>query len=213
MTMLNQVRFNQYAAPSALCLLLLCAACGGDDQKKKEAEEASVSLSGTLNAVQEMAKQAEEAQKNGPVETVDFRKLKEMLPADADGLARKSATGEKNGMAGFAFSTATGRYENDDSSQNIELVLVDAGGTGAMMGMAAWSMVDMDKETDSGYEKTTMIGDNKAYEKFENADKSGEVAVLVNKRFIVTVKGKGVAMDKLKSVLDDVDLDKLGELK
>lgn len=209
----NPARLNQYATLAGLCLLLLCAGCGGDDQKNKEAEEASASLGGTLNAVQEMAKQAEEAQKNGPVETIDFRKLKEMLPANADGIPRKSATGEKNGMAGFNFSTATGRYENADNSQNVELVLVDAGGTGAMMGMAAWSMIDMDKETDSGYEKTTLIGNNRAYEKYDNTDKAGELAVLVNKRFIVTIKGRGVEMDKLKSVLDEVDLDKLGGMK
>ena len=31
--------------------------------------------------MKEMAAQAEEMQKNGPVETVDFRSLKELLPA------------------------------------------------------------------------------------------------------------------------------------
>ena len=199
---------------ATLCLLLTATSCGSKEKEKEEkANEASVSLGGTLNAVQEMAKQAEDQQKNGPVETVDFRKLKELLPADADGLARKSAEGEKNGMAGFAFSTATGRYENADNSQNIELAIVDAGGTSALMGMAAWSMVDMDKETENGYEKTTKIGDNKAYEKYDNANKSGEIAVLVKNRFTVTAKGNGVDMAKLKAVLDDVDLAKLGEMK
>lgn len=200
------------ASLSVLCLVTLCASCGSSDEKK-ENDGASASLGGTLNAVQEMAKQAEEAQKNGPVETIDFRKLKDMLPADADGLPRKSANGEKNGMGGFTFSTATGKYENDDSSQTIELAIVDAGGSGAMMGMAAWSMIDMDKETESGYEKTTKIGDNKAFEKYDNANKSGEVAVMVKNRFIVTIKGNGVEMVKLKSILDDIDLDKLGDMK
>lgn len=212
--MIYQLRSGRLTGSAALCFLLLCAGCGSSEEKKKEeADEASVSLGGSLNAVQEMAKQAEEAQKNGPVETIDFRKLKELLPADADGLARKSADGEKNGMAGFNFSTARGRYENADNTENIELDIVDAGGTGALMGMAAWSMIDMDKETDSGYEKTTKIGDNKAFEKYDNTNKSGEVAVIVKNRFIVTIKGNGVDMNKLKAVLDDVDLDKLGDLK
>lgn len=204
---------GRFLSLATLCLFMLCVACGSSDEKKEADSGASASLGGTLNAVQEMAKQAEEAQKNGPVETIDFRKLKELLPADADGLARKSANGEKNGMGGFNFSTATGRYENADNSENIELAIVDAGGSGAMMGLAAWSMIDMDKETESGYEKTTKIGDNKAYEKYDNTNKSGEIAVMVKSRFIVTVKGNGVEMDKLKAVLDDVDLEKLGDMK
>ncbi|RYF69900.1 MAG: transposase [Cytophagaceae bacterium] len=201
----------RFSGLAVLFLLVCCTSCGSSDEKKED-DDASASLGGTLNAVQEMAKQAENAQKNGPVETIDFRKLKEMLPADADGLPRKSANGEKNGMGGFTFSTATGRYENEDNSQNIELAIVDAGGSGAMMGMAAWSMIDMDKETESGYEKTTKIGDNKAFEKYDNTNKSGEVAVLVKNRYIVTVKGNGVDMAKIKSVLDDVDLDKLSDM-
>ena len=211
--MFIQIRSGLLWGTALLTLLTIGAGCGSREEKKEENEGASVSLGGTLNAVQEMAKQTEEAQKNGPVATIDFRKLKDLLPADADGLPRKSATGEKNGMGGFNFSTATGKYENSDNTENIELAIVDAGGSGAMMGMAAWSMLDMDKETESGYEKTTKIGDNKAYEKYDNANKSGEIAVLVKNRYIVTVKGNGVDMNKIKAVLDDVDLDKLGEMK
>lgn len=211
--MFIQTRSGLLMGAALLTALTLGAGCGGSDEKKEENDGASVSLGGTLNAVQEMAKQTEEAQKNGPVATIDFRKLKDLLPADADGLPRKSATGEKNGMGGFNFSTATGKYENSDNTENIELAIVDAGGSGAMMGMAAWSMLDMDKETESGYEKTTKIGDNKAYEKYDNANKSGEIAVLVKNRFIITVKGNGVDMNKIKAVLDDVDLDKLGDMK
>ena len=46
-----------------------------------------------------------------------------------------------------------------------------------MMGLAAWSMMEMDKETENGYEKTSKIGDNKSYEKYDNGDKDGEIAV------------------------------------
>ncbi|WP_375445468.1 transposase [uncultured Fibrella sp.] len=211
--MFIQTRSGLLTGTALLIVLTLAAGCGGSDEKKEENDGASASLGGTLNAVQEMAKQAEEAQKNGPVATIDFRKLKDLLPADADGLPRKSATGEKNGMGGFNFSTATGKYENSDNTENIELAIVDAGGSGAMMGMAAWSMVDMDKETESGYEKTTKINDNKAYEKYDNTNKSGEIAVLVKNRYIVTIKGNGVDMTKIKAVLDDVDLDKLSDMK
>lgn len=172
-----------------------------------------MSVMGAAGALKELAAQAEEMQKKGPVETVNFRSLKELLPDDADGLDRKEATGEKNGAAGFTVSTATGKYANDDKSETIELTLVDGGGTAMMMGLAAWSMIEVDKETENGYEKTGKMGDNKSYEKYDNTNKDGEIAVLVNKRFIVTAKGRGVSMDKIKAALEDVDLDKLADLK
>ncbi len=196
----------------ALTLTTLLTACGSKDKEEAKDEE-SVSMTGAASAMREMANQAEEMQKNGPVATVDFRALKALLPANADGLPRKEASGEKNGAAGFTMSTATGQYANDDNSETIELAIIDGGGSPMMMGMAAWSIIEVDKETDSGYEKTTKMGDNKAYEKYENADKSGQVAVLVNKRFVVTAKGRGVSMDKIKSALDDIDLGKLASLK
>jgi len=197
---------------TALALAALLTACGSKEKEEAKDEE-SVSMTGAASAMREMANQAEEMQKNGPVATVDFRALKELLPADADGLPRKEASGEKNGAAGFTYSTAKGDYANADQSETIELTIMDGGGSPMMMGLAAWSMMEVDKETDSGYEKTTKMGDNKAYEKYDNTDKAGEVNVLVNKRFVVSAKGRGVSMDKIKNALNDIDLDKLASLK
>ncbi|MFC5412675.1 transposase [Larkinella bovis] len=202
--------------PVFLLATTLLMSCGGSkDEEKTDSEDdgTSISASASVKALEKMAEQAEEMQKKGPVETVDFRKLKELLPADADGLTRKEATGEKNGMAGFNISTAKGEYRNDDDSQSIEVNIVDAGGTGALMGLAAWSIIEVDKETENGYEKTTKFGDYKSYEKYDNGSKSGEIAVLVNDRFIVTAKGTGVEMAKIKATLEDVGLSKLAEMK
>ncbi|RYC68740.1 transposase [Spirosoma sordidisoli] len=205
------MKINSYAGLAVLVLAVSLTGCGNKEEEKKD--EASVSAMGTMDAMKEMAAQAEEMGKNGPVETVDFRSLKELLPEEADGLTRKEATGEKNGAAGFTVSTANGKYANSDESETIEISLVDGGGSAMMMGLAAWSMIEVDKETENGYEKTSTMGGNKTYEKYDNADKSGEIAMLVNKRFIVTAKGRGVSMEKLKATLDDVDLAKLASLK
>jgi len=205
------MKINSYAGLAVLVLAVSLTGCGNKEEEKKD--EASVSAMGAMDAMKEMAAQAEEMGKNGPVETVDFRSLKELLPEEADGLTRKEATGEKNGAAGFTVSTANGKYANSDESETIEISLVDGGGSAMMMGLAAWSMIEVDKETQNGYEKTSTMGGNKTYEKYDNADKSGEIAMLVNKRFIVTAKGRGVSMEKLKATLDDVDLAKLASLK
>ncbi|GAB3790621.1 hypothetical protein GCM10028818_60960 [Spirosoma horti] len=206
------MRTNLTLLWAALLPAMLLAGCGSNKDEEKKDEE-SVSTLGAMSAMKEMAAQAEEMQKNGPVETVDFRSLKELLPADADGLPRKEATGEKNGTAGFTISTANSKYANTDDTESIELSIIDGGGSAMTMGLAAWSMLEMDKETGDGYEKTSKIGDNKSYEKYDNGDKSGEVAILVKKRFVVSAKGRGVSMDKIKAALNDIDLDKLGSLK
>ena len=208
------MRINRNLLWAVVLPALLLTNCGGSEEKEEEKnEEGSVSMMGAASAMKEMAAQAEEMQKKGPVATVDFRSLKELLPADADGLPRKEATGEKNGAAGFSMSTAEGKYANEDGSETIEINIIDGGGSAMMFGLAAWSMIEVDKETDNGYEKTSKMGDNKSYEKYDNTDKNGEVSVLVNKRFIVTSKGRGVSMDKIKAALEDVDLDKLAGLK
>lgn len=205
------MRTNLTLLWAGLLSATLLAGCGGNKEEEKK-DEQSVSTLGAVSAMKEMVAQAEEMQKNGPVETVDFRSLKELLPADADGLPRKEATGEKNGTAGFTISTANGKYANADDTESIELSIIDGGGSAMTMGLAAWSMLEMDKETGDGYEKTSKIGDNKSYEKYDNGDKDGEVAVLVKKRFVISAKGRGVSMDKIKAALNDIDLDKLSSL-
>lgn len=191
---------------SLLTISMFLSNCGS----KKEEEKVEEPKTG-LEALQNMAKEAEKMSKEGPKEVVDAKLLKELLPADADGLPRKEASSEKTGAMGFNISTAEGRYKNDDSS--IEINIVDVAGTGALMGMAAWSMMEMDKETEDGYEKTTKYKDHKAFEKYNNKNKDGEMAVIVANRFVVTVKGNNVEMSKIKATLDDIDLEKLEDLK
>ena len=83
----------------------------------------------------------------------------------------------------------------------------------ALMGMAAWSMASIDKETENGYEKTTEYQGHKAFEKYNTQSKNGEISVIVANRYIVQVEGRDVSIDKIKSVLGDIDLGKLADLK
>ncbi len=186
--------------------ILLLSNCGG----KKEEEKVEEPKTG-LEALQNIAKEAEKMSNESPKEVVDAKLLKELLPEDADGLPRKEASSQKTGAMGFNISTAEASYRNDDSS--IKVAIIDAAGTGALMGMAAWSMIDMDKEDENGYEKTTKYKGNKAFEKYNTKNKDGEMAVIVANRFVVTVSGNNVDMDKIKSTLDDIDLGKLEDLK
>lgn len=192
------------------CLLassLLLLNCGGKTEEEKETKNG-------LEALQQLASKAEEMQKKEPVDPVDFRKLKELLPGKADGLPQKESSGEKNGAMGFSISKAEARYE-DENGSSIDIDIMDTGGVGglAIMGLAAWSVAEVDKETSSGYEKTTTIDGHKGYEKYENEGKYGEVSIFVGERYIVNVKGNNVTMEQLKKALKDIDLAALKSLK
>lgn len=194
---------------SLLAFVLTLSSCGGKDKEEQKEEEPQ----NAVEAIQQMAKRAEEMQNKEPVDPIDFRKLKELLPGKAGGLERTEATGEKSGAMGFSISQAEGKYREGDS--NIEVQILDTGGVGgmALMGLAAWTMAEVDKETATGYEKTTRINGKKAFEKYDNEGKDGELNVIVGNRFIVNVKGRNVSMDQLKDTLDDLDLDKLAKME
>jgi hypothetical protein len=190
-----------------LTLALTLTNCGGKEEEQTEEPK------NTMDAIQQMAQKAEEMQNREPVDPVDFRELKELLPSDAAGLERIEATGEKTGAMGFTISQAEAKYQKEDA--NIEVQILDTGGVGgmAMMGLAAWTMAEVDKETASGYEKTTLLNDHKAFEKYDNNQQDGELNLIVGDRYIVNVKGRNVSMDQLKGTLNELDLDKLAAMK
>ena len=148
------------------------------------------------------------------VDVVDFRELKGMLPTSLGGLKRTEATGEKGGAMGITVSTAEGRYSSDDG-KSISVKLADIGSLSGIAGMAAyaWATHEIDRESDSEYEKTTTFKGYKALEKYNKGSKSGEFSVLVGGRFVVGAEGSNVSMDALKSAVGSVDLRKLDGMK
>lgn len=196
-----------------LLTLLVLAFFACSCSKKAEEETTQEEPKSAIEALEKMGKEAEKMSKEGPKETVDPKLLKALLPTDADGLTRKEASSEKNAMMGFGVSQAKASY-SDDKDQRIEVSIVDVAGMGmALMGMAAWSMASIDKETETGYEKTTEYKGHKAFEKYNTNGKDGEISVLVANRYIVQVQGRNVDMDKIKDVLEAIDLDKLADIK
>lgn len=149
------------------------------------------------------------------VEAVDFRKLKELLPEELDGMKRKNAKGEKTNSFGMKVSQSEGKYESEDGQQNIKITIIDLGSMKGLAGMAlfAWTMADIDKETDDGYEKTTEFKGYKAFEKYNNSDKSGDLEVIVGDRFMVKGEGWGVEMSAIQDAVGAVDLGALEDMK
>ncbi|HEY0707632.1 MAG TPA: hypothetical protein VGG33_12595, partial [Polyangia bacterium] len=143
----------------------------------------------------------------------DFRVLKDLLPESAGALKRTSATGEKSAAMGMGVSQAEGKYAGAGDGR-LTIKLIDTSGVGgfALAGMAM-AGVEIDKETENGYERTGTVGGRKIFEKYDNRTKRGEVKMLVANRFVVEVDGDDVPMETIKALATSkLDLAKLESL-
>lgn len=173
--------------------------------------EGDVDLSGLKESIDELEDKLNEMKKEGGKETVDFRDLKEMMPKRIAGMDRTEHSGEKAGAFGFNIATANAIYEDGD--QRLEVSIVDVGGIGsAVASMASWSNLEVDRESKNGYERTITIDGHKAYEKYDSKREEGETNLLIDDRFIVSIKGRNVSerdMTKARKAIDIDDLEKL----
>ena len=219
-----------YKKPALLTLFLsigLITGCKSPEQKAaedvaKNMTEASNKMAeatknGTVNVGDAMnALGAAMGAANGgkKVETVDFKVLKDMLPADLSGMKRSEATGEKTSAMGMNISTAEGRYRNDGGS-TMNVKITDIGSLTGLAGMAtyAWASTEIDRETETGYEKTSTFNGYKSHEKYDKGSKSGELSALVGGRFAVEVQGYQVEMDAIKDAMTKINLKKLESMK
>lgn len=162
------------------------------------------------------------ADSNLTVEPVDFRLLRDLLPAELGGLPRAEAGGEKVGAMGMNVSKAEGRYHagSDDGSPgspSLTVTITDMGalrGTG-MMSMAAWSMIEVDNETAAGFERTSKYKGHPAYETFNTSDgyRNGTAQVVVAARFMVVVEGDNLDFERIRSALEAMPVDRLEKMK
>jgi hypothetical protein len=208
--------------------LLLTTAC--KSKEEKAAEDAAKQMEAASKQMQEAAKtgtanmgdavaamgaaMGAAANAGKKVETVDYKELKGMLPESLPGMKRTDATGEKTAAMGMQISHAEGRYSSDQGASTT-IKITDIGSMTGLAGMTAyaWARVDVDREGDNGYEKTSTFNGYKSHEKYDRASKSGEISVLVGDRFVVEVDGNNVEMDAIKSALGKVDLGKLNSMK
>ena len=212
------------AAVFLLAVAALAAGCGKDDPPKptdpgsKVGEAAqkmgSAMLAGDVGQVGEAMKQMGGALAGSvQVEPVDFRALKELLPEDLAGLKRRSADGSRSKVMGIASSSAEAVYE-DGKGGRMKVSITDAGTLTGIASLAvAWINVEIDKEGDSGYERTTTIDGRKAYERYDKATRTGKLDVVAAGRFLVAAEATGLDMKAFRAAVGRLDLAKLEGLK
>lgn len=217
-----------WLAAGLIILSCTAVACGKSPEEKaadelqKSAAEMQKNAGDMQKGAEEMAKGFEAMAKGlagaaggdsdvKPVDPVSFRELQTVMPT-VSGWEKGSPTGEKM-TSPFAFSQASITYKKGDAE--IEQKIMDSGFnqllfTPFTMFMAA----GYEKETQDGYEKSVNIAGNPGWEKWDKTSRSGELNVVVGKRFLVQVEGHDLDDIKpLHAVLEQTDLGKLASLK
>ena len=149
----------------------------------------------------------------GAQKPVGAGELKAMLPADADGLRRTNARGEKTGVFGANVVQATGEY-GDGEGPRVKINITDLAAMGPFGALAGfgWMQTEVDSEGDHGYERTTEQSGFKTLEKYTNASRSGTITVVVGNRFIVEVEGRNIDPTKLQACARAIDFTALDNL-
>lgn len=220
------------------CVLAGSVACGKSDMQKqaeeaaKQAEKAADAATKAAEAgtkageaaSQDMAKGMEDFAKamagmagavsggdGKTVEPVTFQALQATLPELA-GWEMKKPRGERM-TAPVPFAQTETTYTKGDTQ--IDVKVVDSGF--APLLIMPWSMMlatGYSKETSEGYEKAVKVKDQPAFEKWNSESKNGELNILVNKRFLVSIESNEISdMKPLHEVADKMDFGKFASLK
>ena len=218
---------------SATLILLFLNACFSDNSaKEKETEQETqqntrdtdkdseinididsddIDLSGLKESIDKLEEKLNDWNDGKKVEIVDYKDLKKILPSRIAWMNRSDLTGEKVGALGFKMARAQATY--GDKEKGLEVSIIDfAGFGGAVNTMAAWSLVDIERESDDGYERRTTFDGHEAFETYDRTTKDGEINILVHDRFIVNIKGWNVSERDLTKARKSIDLDDLEDL-
>lgn len=215
---------------AAVLALAGSVACG-KSEAEKQAEQAAAEMQKAAEAAskasetagQDMAKGMEDFAKamagmagalggdGKTVEPVSFQALQSTLP-EVSGWEMDKPRGERM-TAPIPFSQSEAVYRKGDA--RIEVKVVDSGF--APMLIAPWSMMlaaGYSRESSEGYEKAVSVGGQPAFEKWDSDSKSGELNILVNKRFLVTIEGDDLTDTRaLHDVAGKMDFGRFSSLK
>jgi hypothetical protein len=147
---------------------------------------------------------------------VDFNTLKGMLPASLPNMQRTNAQGSSQQAMGVKSSSATADYRGTaagSSNPSMHIKISDMSGVSGLLDAASGLAPTGETQTDTGFEKDTVLDGRAVHEKYDRRSGDGEVSALVAKRFSVEVTGQGVDIAQLEKTLGSLDLARLESMK
>jgi hypothetical protein len=78
-----------------------------------------------------------------------------------------------------------------------------------LAGLASKFDPNMEKETDTSYERTTRVDGQLVHQRYDRQAKSGSFDVMIDNRFAVSVQGSNVTPETLAAAIKAIDSSKL----
>ncbi|MCG3157532.1 MAG: hypothetical protein DKINENOH_04166 [bacterium] len=212
----------KYGTRIIFWLLMFALGCGQSQQEKQQSQPPAAGSSAPSGTAQDASREYGQSVMETPsargqashVEPVAFADLQKLLPASLANFNREEATGETTAVFGLKVSTAEARY-SDEEGRSVTIKLTDLGSLQGLASMAtyAWATADVDRQTESGYERTLTLHGYRGYEQFDRDDQSCTLNVLVGNRFIVELTGYQVSVEETKAALQQIELAQLEAMK
>jgi uncharacterized membrane protein YdfJ with MMPL/SSD domain len=99
-------------------------------------------------------------------------------------MKRLGAKGENEGAVGVKTASATANYQGDNGT-GVQIVISGMSGVSGLMDLAGALVQNTTSQSDSGYEKDTVIGGRSVHEKFDSKARMGDLSVMLAKHFAV----------------------------
>lgn len=180
----------------------------GEDGIKIDINDGKNSIKIDADNLEETLKQFTNGKK---VPVVDFREFKKLFPNKVAGIKRTSLEGSKTGFGNIKSSVASAEYKDGDTK--IKISIIDSGGMGmAVTALAGWAGLEIDNESDHGYERTTTIDGYKAFTSYDTNDEGGQIALFAKDRIIYSVEVENGSEKLLKKASKAVDIDDIVDL-
>lgn len=144
---------------------------------------------------------------------IHFRQLKELLPAEFNGMKRSNTEAGKNAAFGMNIAYAQAEYARDGARISVKISDISSMAGFMRMAQFAWAQAEMEKESDDGFERTGKMDGFPTQENYRHTDKSGGIQVMVGDRFTIETSGTGVEFEELRNLLKAIDPNRLNTLK
>ena len=200
---------------SAVFLLSSCEQAQKAKESYSNLEKLSDASEGISASMDKAKEERAEREKRGDTLSLPYKELQQYLPAIVSGYTPGELKGQSQKMSGMAFSTAERAYTKGPDEE-IEVTLIDYNGSNALyQGAAAMMSLGIEQEDDDHMMGPTAVKADgvKGMDTFYKKDGRAEMTLAVGGRFLLTLKaGKQKDMALLKSVAEDMDLEKLAKL-
>ena len=195
-------------------LLLVVMACKKENNPLNNikdavdnAKEIKQDVSNTSKAAKGLLSAQKNAKRLAKLTPVSKDQIKAWMPEELEDLKRSSFSISKE------IGMACKLVFDGDNGKKIKINIIDGAGSGAPM-MSMFSVMqnlDIDKETDRGYERTQKMGGQNVYVTYNKSDnyEKSKIQCLVNDRFGIEANAWKMTPEELWEYIQKLEIEKI----